>query len=211
MCIAEMLASTEKSARVGCFLCACATDWLCRLARDQLSHSCEHYEFWQSVELCCRLEQSPILRRIRSEPFEMSDPHQNLLKSEHLIRDSTAAGAHGDADCEQEMPVPAQIEVVRKASITALGSSGASRIFGAVTSKWGSEKRASKWGSEKRARRGRRQAVRAAQEIKVVNACGFRLVEEDEFKTRTYVCSCPMCRKRHVRYAHTNNGLRSSE
>ena len=132
----------------------------------------------------------------------MSDPHQNLLKSEHLIRDSTAAGAHGDADCEQEMPVPAQIEVVRKASITALGSSGASRIFGAVTSKWG---------SEKRARRARRQAVRAAQEIKVVNACGFRLVEEDEFKTCTYVCSCPMCRKRHVRYAHTNNGLRSSE
>jgi hypothetical protein len=191
MCIAEMLAHTEKSARVGCFLCACATYWFCRLARDQLSHSCEHYEFGQSVQVCCRLEQSPILRRIWSVPIEMSDPHQNLLKPEHLIRDGSAAGADGDADCEQEMPVPAQIEVVRKASITALGSSGASRIFEAVTSKWG---------REKRARRARGQAILAAQEIKVVNACGFRLVEEDEFKTRTYVCSCPMCRKRHVRY-----------
>ena len=184
-------------------------DWFCRFARDQLSHSCDHHEFWQSVNLCCRLEQAPIIRRFRSERIEISDP-QILLKPEHLIGDSSAAAADGDAslartwptsigpglqsdsssDRKQEMPVPAQIEVVRKARETALSSPGASRIFGAVPSEWE---------SEKRARRARRQAIRAAQEIKVVNACRFRLVEEDEFKTRTYVCSCPMCRKRNER------------
>ena len=222
-CASEACQHARRNVAVAvCFLCACATDLCPSFACQQMWHGCDLHEFWQSGEwdrpqevpvLCKSISDSVLCKSISdsvcliAKPVETfgrakllqqtveggeGNPSAGLLgdaqKSGNVQRTTSAAAAYGDVDSDEGMSSQAQM---------ALGVVGSRQEFVALRS----ARR-----TAKPARRNSLRAFRAAHHVKKVkvgsSAKGdaaslhkFRVIEEDEFKTRTYVCSCPMCRK----------------